>query len=107
MTFCERMEQIEQQEGVSPKSQKNKKSENQSKPSMSKKRGRESSKQLSTDKYCMLHGPNAHPTSQCRILQAQAKCMKSTYKAQTPENKRKLREKQEQHAKLAESIEMD
>ena len=108
VSFCERMEQIELQEGTAPTSTKNqnKKGSGQSQPSMSKKRGRESTEQQSsTDKYCMLHGPNSHPTSQCRTLQAQAKRMKATYEAQTPENKRKLKEKQELHAIIAESVE--
>ena len=53
----------------------------------------------------MLHRPNTHPTSACHTLQAQAKHMKATYEVQTPENKCKLKEKQELYEILAESIE--
>ena len=101
------MEQIELQEGTAPTSMKNKskKGSNQSQSNASKKCGRESmEQQSSTDKYCMLHGPNSHPMSQCRMLQVQAKCMKAMYEAQTPENKHKLKEKQELHAIIAESV---
>ena len=102
--FCERMEQVEAHEGTKvTSSSSNKKSEG-SKSSGSKKRGREQVEQ-EVEKYCMLHGKGNHSTEDCRTLKAQAKHMKATYEAQMPENHQKLKNRQELHAIIAESVE--
>ena len=57
------------------------------------------------EKYCMLHGKGNHSTEDCHTLKAQAKRMKAMYEAQTPENRQKLKNRQELHEIIAESVE--
>ena len=51
----------------------------------------------------IVHGN--HSMEDCHTLKAQAKRMKATYEAQTPENRQKLKNRQELHAIIAESVE--
>ena len=102
--FCERMEQVEAHEGTKVTSSSSNKKSERSKSSGSKKRNREQVEQ-EVEKYCMLHGKGNHSTEDCRTLKAQAKRMKATYEAQTPENRQKLKNRQELHAIIAESVE--
>ena len=57
------------------------------------------------DYYCMSHSDNlSHNTENCHALQSQAKCMKSTYEAQAPTEKKKHQKKKELHAMAAEAM---
>ena len=105
--FCERMEQLESTEGRSPPqkppaqpSNKNKRRREKDDPSSRTKPSGEKSK-----KYCLLHGEGNHSTDDCHTLKAQAKRMKATYEAQTPEKKKSYRQKEELHAIVAAQVE--
>ena len=107
ISFCERMEQIENHEkpeGSSAKaSKKNKKksSSSEDKDSSSKKRGRDDG-----PKNCLLHGDDCgHETHRCHALKAQAKRMKQTYEAQAPEKKKEYKRKQELNSMIAAAVE--
>ena len=52
--------------------------DNSQKSNPTKKKSKASS---SGDKYCLLHGPNTHPTNECKVLKEQANQMKSGKKS--------------------------
>ena len=52
----------------------------------------------------MLHGEGNHSSEECRTLQWQAKKMKATFEAQTPDNHWQLKKKQELNAIIAEKV---
>ena len=56
------------------------------------------------DPTCLIHGPG-HSSDNCQVLKAQAECMKATYKAQTPDGKKKLKDKQDLSTLIADQVE--
>ena len=104
VSFCEHMEQVENQESSQgPKSiLKCSTDRGESKANMPRKK--QQMERSSGKKHCMLHGEGSHSTEECRTLQWQAKKMKATYEAQTPDNRRQLKKKQEMNAIIAEKV---
>ena len=63
------------------------------------------SKRKSRGLDCLLHGDDCgHTTHDCRTIKAQAKNMKATWNAQTRDGKKKLKEKHELNALIAEAV---
>jgi len=109
--FCERLERTEEQNGHQPnepRSSKHKKNKNKC-PSATNSEGGGKRQKTGTSRYdasktCLIHGPG-HSSDDCQVLKAQAERMKATYKAQTPDGKKKLKDKQELNALIADQVE--
>ena len=92
--FCERLEGIEDEPDTKTKNSNEKTSQNKH----GKNKRRHKSTESSEDKHvCMLHGPG-HSTNDCKVLRTQAKRMKASYDAQTPEGKRNWKKTNETNA---------
>ena len=107
IAFCERMERVEAEEGKSLG--KTAKAENKGKEKEKEKEKKPNTKKRQNDnskgQYCLLHGKCGHGTNDCRTMTQQAKRMKATYEAQTPEEKKRLKSRQELNALVAEQVE--
>lgn len=99
VSFCERLEQVEQAEGVTNANANADKGK-------TKKKKRQRTDDSDVSKDCMLHGKGCgHSTSECRTLMAQAKKMKQNWDAQDPSKKRAFKQKQELNALVSEALE--
>mgnify|MGYP001048519339 CR=1 FL=1 len=102
VAFCERLEQADTVNEFNNNSNSNKNTKSTSSTTTT---GGGKSKRKRDSKDCLLHGKDCgHSTDECRTLKAQAKNMKATYDAQTREGKRKLKEKHELNALIAEAV---
>ena len=78
--FMERIEQAEDFDGQTiDHSQKNQSSSN----------GKKKVKTSSKGKYCLLHGPNTHPTDECKVLKAKANDLKDNNSSSSNKKKGK------------------
>ena len=103
--FCEQMEQVKNQEGTLPGPKsilKHLPDRSDVKANASRKK--QCTEQSSGKKHCMLHGEGIHSSEECHTLQWQAKKMKATYEAQTPDNRWQLKKKQELNAIIVEKV---
>ena len=85
VAFCERMEECEAME-----------KDTDTKTNRSSTKSRQSGKRKASGQgngsYCMLHGRDkGHDSSDCKVLQAQAKRMRGTYEARSESDRAKLR----------------
>ena len=109
--FCKRLEWTKKQTDHQPNepwSSKQKKNKNNL-PSNTINEGGGKRQKTGTLRYdasktCLIHGLG-HSSDDCQVLKAQAKYMKDNYKAQTPEGKKKLKDKQELNALIADQVE--
>ena len=103
--FCERLETVEDGDGTTKTSNTTKKEEPKVQHKGKRKyEGSTNTKANSSGKTCLLHGPG-HSTDECRTIQHQAKRMKATYQAATPEGKKAWKKREETNALVAEVIE--
>ena len=78
--FMERIEQAEDFDGQTiDHAQKNQSSSN----------GKKKVKTSSKGKYCLLHGPNTHPTDECKVLKAKANDLKDNNSSSSNKKKGK------------------
>ena len=103
VSFCKRLEQADTVTDFtnSNNSTKNNKNSTTTSSGGKSKRKRDSS----GSGNCLIHGNDCgHSSHDCRLLKAQAKNMRATYNAQTREGKKKLQEKHELNALIAEKV---
>ena len=100
--FCERIEQLEDHSQARP-NKESKGNSNKRKRDGDRSSGKD---RKSNSKSCMLHGDNCgHDTSECKVLQSQAKKMRQNYDAQSPDKKREFKRKQELNATISAAVE--
>ena len=104
MAFCERIEQLEDHSAGAQTKQKEAKGNGKRKRGNNNSNSKERAGKRTGS--CMLHDDNCgHDTSQCKVLQAQAKKMKANYDAQSPDKKREFKRKQELNATISAAVE--
>ena len=99
--FCERMESTEEYETKQPNAESN----NKKRKSTDRHDKKRSESTGPGEKYCMLHGRGNHSTDECKTLQNQTKRMKGAFNAQTPEGKKRFKQREELHNLIAKSVE--
>ena len=103
VSFCKRLKQADTVSDPANNSRSTKSNKNSTTTASGSKSKRKCDGWSSKD--CLIHGRNCgHTSHECTTIKAQAQNMRATYNAQTKEGKKKLQEKHELNALVAEAV---